>query len=63
MTNQSQSDAIAEAIAYAERDAAYLRQGKTVDYIAYATLFVMGVAAGLAVACIAASAVLSNLPQ
>ena len=59
----SEATTTAKANAYATRDADYIRQGKIADYIAYATLFVMGVAAGLAVACIAASAVLSNLPQ
>ena len=59
----SEAIATAKATAHDARDADYIKQGKNADYIAYATLFVMGVAVGLVVACLAASAVLSNLPQ
>ena len=59
----SEAIATAKAAAHDVQDAAYIKQGKIADYIAYATMFVMGVAAGLVVAYIAASAILSNLPQ
>ena len=47
----------------AARDAAVAKHAARSTYMEYAVIFAMGVAAGLIVACIAANAVLSNLPQ
>lgn len=47
----------------AAREAAIAKHNARTDYMAYAVVLAMGVAIGLVVACIAASAVLSNLPQ
>ena len=69
MTHHSPSAATAAQVApdlntrIATLNAQIDRQEKIVDYVAAATLFVIGVVAGLVVACIAASAVLTNLPQ
>lgn len=47
----------------AARDAAIAKHNARTDYMTVAVVLAMGIAIGLVVACIAASAILSNLPQ